>query len=97
MTFRMYDTSADQEAVSEASYSIGDGTFGYGQFSALSLMGTIYKIQEVALEIVQVYTFERAFQEGLIARFTLAQRSFGFVSLGFGPFQNPDSLQERLV
>ncbi len=47
ITFKIFDTSADREATTVASYSIGDGTFAYGQFSALTLDGTVYKIQSV--------------------------------------------------
>ena len=49
MTFKIFDTSADLEANTSADFSIGDGTFGYGQFSALTLNGTIYKSQEIAI------------------------------------------------
>ncbi|MBT7142511.1 MAG: T9SS type A sorting domain-containing protein [Bacteroidetes bacterium] len=48
MIFKIYDTSADLDATEvNAAYDIGDGTFGYGEFSALSLDGTVYQIQEV--------------------------------------------------
>jgi len=45
--YRIFDTSADREATTNPGYSIGDGTFGYGQFSAVALEGTVYKIQAV--------------------------------------------------
>lgn len=49
MTFKIYDTSADLDAPSIATYSVGDGTFGFNEFSALSLNGTVYIIQEVPI------------------------------------------------
>ncbi|MCF8454946.1 MAG: right-handed parallel beta-helix repeat-containing protein [Bacteroidales bacterium] len=49
MSFIIYDTSADLEAPSDATYTVGDGTFGFKTFSALSLNGTVYKIQEVPI------------------------------------------------
>lgn len=48
--FKVFDTSADLEAVTDAHYSIGDGTFGYGQFSALSLISTVYSTQTIEIE-----------------------------------------------
>jgi len=50
MTFRLYDTSADLET-NEAveTYYIGDDTFGYGAFSALSLEASVFNIQSVAV------------------------------------------------
>jgi hypothetical protein len=50
MTFRIYDDSSDQEAVTALTYEIGDGTFGYGVFSALSLDGTVFETQAIPLE-----------------------------------------------
>ena len=50
MGFVIYDTSADLEAPSDATYTVGDGTFGYEEFSALSLNGTVYQIQEVPVD-----------------------------------------------
>ena len=48
MIFKIYDTSADLDATEvSAEYEIGDGNFGYGEFSAVSLDGTVYQIQEV--------------------------------------------------
>lgn len=45
--FKIYDASADLEAVVVATYEVGDGTFGYGEFTACSLSGTVFFIQEV--------------------------------------------------
>ncbi len=48
MSFRMYDTSADLETnEAEETYFIGDDTFGYGSFSALSLLASVFNIQSV--------------------------------------------------
>jgi len=48
MTFRLYDTSADLETNdADEIYYIGNDTFGYGVFSALSLETSIYNIQNV--------------------------------------------------
>jgi len=50
MTFRMYDTSADLETnEADETYYIGDDTFGYGAFSALSLAASVYNVQNVAI------------------------------------------------
>ncbi len=49
MIFKMYDTSADLETnEADEVYFIGDDTFGYGTFSALSLEASVYNIQNVA-------------------------------------------------
>lgn len=50
MTFKLYDTSADLET-NEATetYYIGDDTFGYGAFSALSLKASVFNTQSVAV------------------------------------------------
>lgn len=50
MTFRLYDTSADLET-NEAveTYFIGDDTFGYGAFSALSLEASVFNIQNISV------------------------------------------------
>jgi hypothetical protein len=50
MVFKIYDASADKEATATAKYAIGNGNFGYGQFSVLNLTGTIYKIQNVPVK-----------------------------------------------
>jgi len=50
MTFRIYDNSADLEATVATSYSIGNGNFGYGQFTAVSLTSTIYQIQSIPID-----------------------------------------------
>jgi len=48
ITFRLYDTSADLETNdADEIYYIGNDTFGYGVFSALSLETSIYNIQNV--------------------------------------------------
>lgn len=50
MRFVIYDNSANMESNNcDAIYSIGDGTFGNGQFSSLSLNSTIYKTQKVTV------------------------------------------------
>jgi parallel beta-helix repeat protein len=50
MSFKMYDTSADLETnEAEETYFIGNDTFGYGAFSALSLEASVYNIQNVAV------------------------------------------------
>lgn len=50
MSFKMYDTSADLETnEADETYFIGDDTFGYGAFSALSLEASVYNIQNVAV------------------------------------------------
>ena len=50
MTFKMYDTSADLETnEADETYFIGDETFGFGSFSALSLEASVYNIQNVAV------------------------------------------------
>ena len=50
MIFKMYDTSADLETnEAEEVYFIGDDTFGYGTFSALSLEASVYNFQNVAV------------------------------------------------
>ena len=48
--FRIYDTSADLEATVESTYSIGNGNFGYGQFTAVSLSSTVFQLQEVIVD-----------------------------------------------
>lgn len=49
MIFKMYDTSADLETnEADEFYYIGDDTFGYGNFSSLSLKASVYNIQNVA-------------------------------------------------
>ncbi|MFQ6609240.1 MAG: right-handed parallel beta-helix repeat-containing protein, partial [Fidelibacterota bacterium] len=48
--FGIYDNSADLEATVTPEYSIGNGTFGYGQFTAVSLASTIYQIQNIPVE-----------------------------------------------
>jgi parallel beta-helix repeat protein len=50
MVFKMYDTSADLETnEAEETWFIGDDTFGYGAFSALSLEASVYNFQSVAV------------------------------------------------
>lgn len=45
--FKIYDTSADREAETDANFITGDGKFGYGQFSNVELLSTVYTVQEV--------------------------------------------------
>jgi len=48
MTFRLYDTSADLETnEADETWIIGDGTFGYGVFSVVTLSASVYNIQSV--------------------------------------------------
>jgi parallel beta-helix repeat protein len=47
ISYIIYDASADLEATVEASYEVGDGTFGFGEFTACSLSSTVYKIQTI--------------------------------------------------
>ncbi len=50
MTFRLYDTSIDLETnEAEETWFIGNDTFGYGAFSALSLDASIYNTQSVSI------------------------------------------------
>lgn len=49
MHFVIYDASADLEATVEATYLVGDGTFGYGAFTAVNLSSSVYQIQEVPI------------------------------------------------
>jgi parallel beta-helix repeat protein len=50
MTFKMYDTSADLETnEADETYFIGDDTFGFGEFSALSLEASVYNFQDIAI------------------------------------------------
>jgi len=50
MIFKMYDTSADLETnEAEELYFIGDDTFGYGAFSALSLEASVYNYHNVSI------------------------------------------------
>lgn len=49
MHFVIYDASADLEATVEATYLVGDGTFGYGAFTTVSLSSSVYQIQEVPI------------------------------------------------
>ena len=75
MTFMLYDTSADQEAITETTYSIGNGSFGYGQFSALDITGTIYKFQDVAVTggVFNLISFNK------LPRYTNIPQIFGTV------------------
>ncbi|NJM14150.1 MAG: hypothetical protein HC896_01075 [Bacteroidales bacterium] len=41
ISFKIFDTSADLEATTHATFGIGDGTFGYGQFTTAQLSSTI--------------------------------------------------------
>lgn len=49
MQFVIYDASADLEATVNASYQVGDGTFGYGEFTVVSLSSSVFQIQTVPL------------------------------------------------
>jgi len=50
MVFKMYDTSADLETnEADETYFIGNDTFAYGAFSALSLEASVYNYQNVAV------------------------------------------------
>ena len=62
MTFQVYDNPAALPAtVVSVKYSTGNGTFGYGSFSSLSLMSTIYQNQNVTLTAnqFQLISFNR--------------------------------------
>jgi len=72
ISFKIYDTSADLEAVTEAEYYIGDGTFGYGEFSSVILTGTVYKEQEV---LISAGTFN-LISYNLLPRYTAATTVF---------------------
>ncbi|MBK8807410.1 MAG: right-handed parallel beta-helix repeat-containing protein [Bacteroidales bacterium] len=76
MTFKIFDTSADLEATTGATYSIGDGKFDYGQFSALSLNSTIYSTQTIALKggMFNLVSFN------LLPRYNSAAKIFGGIS-----------------
>lgn len=79
MEFRIYDTSADLEAPSDATYEVGDGTFGFGTFSALSLDGTVFIFQEIPITggMFNLISFN------LLPRYSAAQTVFG----GLGDLQ----------
>lgn len=47
--FVIYDASADLEAVVTAQYEVGDGTFGYGQFTVVNLTSSVFQTQEIIL------------------------------------------------
>ncbi|MBT3376878.1 MAG: hypothetical protein HN742_08450 [Lentisphaerae bacterium] len=47
VTFTIFDASASLEGTTTAVFSIGDGTFGYGLFSAVDIEGTIYKTLQI--------------------------------------------------
>ncbi len=48
ITFRIYDNSADLEAIVEnVVYLVGDGTFKFNQFTSVKLYSTIYRIQNI--------------------------------------------------
>jgi parallel beta-helix repeat protein len=49
LSFKIYDASADLEASTFATYIIGDGNFGYREFSSLMLNGTVFRFQSVPL------------------------------------------------
>jgi hypothetical protein len=49
ISFKIFDNSADLEATTQATFGIGDGTFGYGQFSTVELSSTIYTTQPVSV------------------------------------------------
>lgn len=49
VTFMIFDSSSFLEGTTSASFNIGDGTFGYGLFSAVDLTGTIYKTLQIPL------------------------------------------------
>lgn len=77
MTFKMYDTSADLETnEADEVYFIGDDTFGYGNFSALSLEASVYNIQDVAVTGGQF----NLVSFNLLPRYPNASNVFGEVS-----------------
>ena len=50
MVFRIYDASVDLETnIAEETYFIGDDTFGYGTFSALSLEASVFNFQNISV------------------------------------------------
>ncbi len=50
MTFKLYKTSADLETnEAEKTYYVGDDTFGFGTFSALSLDASVFNIQSLGI------------------------------------------------
>ncbi len=71
--FRIYDTSADLEAEVTPQYTIGNGTFGYGQFSAVNLDATVFQIQTVPV----VGGMFNLISFNLLPRYTQATTIFG--------------------
>ncbi len=49
MSFVIYDASADLEATVDAVYQVGDGTFGFAEFTVCRLQSTVFEIQAVPL------------------------------------------------
>lgn len=75
MSFVIYDASADLEATVEANYEVGDGTFGFGIFTACELISTVYKIQQVAItpNIFNLVSFNK------LPRYSNSETVFGGV------------------
>ena len=42
ITLKIYRVQNDREASCQLNYLVGNGTFGYGEFAALSIIGTVY-------------------------------------------------------
>ncbi|OGV73565.1 MAG: hypothetical protein A3K19_27845 [Lentisphaerae bacterium RIFOXYB12_FULL_65_16] len=47
MVFKVFDADRSLEGTSNLTFSIGNGTFGYGAFSATGVTGTVYTVQSV--------------------------------------------------
>ncbi len=76
MTFAIYDNSSDLEATVVPLYSVGNGNFGYGQFTAVSLTSTVYQTQSIPVAggLFNLISFN------LLPRYSAAAIIFGGLS-----------------
>jgi len=77
MSFIVYSNAAALQAtIVSLNYSVGNGTFGYGTFSSLSIMSTIYQIQTVPIPANQF----NLISFNLLPRYPSAATIFGNVN-----------------